>query len=226
MRNVFAILVSCFLVMPSAAALAQDKSGTDVPAASPQTRTPAASPQTLPSAAAPQAVSLPDKTLAEKRADRLNELFSALKRERNEMKATRIAEQIQTQWQNSGSASIDLMMQWAAGAMAEKKYSVALDFLDQVTVMKPDFAEGWNRRATVNFLMNDYGRSMADIQKTLSLEPRHFGALAGLAAILKDTGKKEAALHAFEQVLNVYPMMREAQKQAGELADDLAGQRT
>ncbi|MBA8900134.1 hypothetical protein [Phyllobacterium sp. P30BS-XVII] len=217
MRNVFAILVSSFLVMPSAAALAQDKSGADIPAASPQT---------LPSAAAPQVASLPDKTLAEKRADRLNELFSALKRERNEVKATRIAEQIQTQWQNSGSASIDLMMQWAAGAMAEKKYSVALDFLDQVTVMKPDFAEGWNRRATVNFLMNDYGRSMADIQKTLSLEPRHFGALAGLAAILKDTGKKEAALHAFEQVLSVYPMMREAQKQAGELADDLAGQRT
>lgn len=217
MLNVFAILVSSFLVMPSAAALAQDKSGADIPAASPQT---------LPSAAAPQVASLPDKTLAEKRADRLNELFSALKRERNEVKATRIAEQIQTQWQNSGSASIDLMMQWAAGAMAEKKYSVALDFLDQVTVMKPDFAEGWNRRATVNFLMNDYGRSMADIQKTLSLEPRHFGALAGLAAILKDTGKKEAALHAFEQVLSVYPMMRAAQKQAGELADDLAGQRT
>lgn len=217
MRNVFAILVSSFLVMPSAASLAQDKSGADIPAASPQT---------LPSAAAPQVASLPDKTLAEKRADRLNELFSALKRERNEVKATRIAEQIQTQWQNSGSASIDLMMQWAAGAMAEKKYSVALDFLDQVTVMKPDFAEGWNRRATVNFLMNDYGRSMADIQKTLSLEPRHFGALAGLAAILKDTGRKEAALHAFEQVLSVYPMMREAQKQAGELADDLAGQRT
>ncbi|MBA8878187.1 hypothetical protein [Phyllobacterium myrsinacearum] len=189
-------------------ALAQEKSGVDVPAA------------------APQATSLPGKTLAEKRNARLDELFSALKRERNEVKATRIAEQIQTQWQSSGSASIDLMMQWAAAAMAEKKYAVALDFLDQVTVLKPDFAEGWNRRATVNFLMNDYGRSMADIQKTLALEPRHFGALAGLAAILKDTGKKEAALHAFEQVLAVYPMMREAQKQAGELADDLTGQRT
>ncbi len=189
-------------------ALAQETSGTDVPAA------------------APQATALPGKTLAEKRAARLDELFFALKRERNEAKATRIAEQIQAQWQNSGSATVDLMMQWAALAMTEKKYAVALDFLDQVTVMKPDFAEGWNRRATVNFLMNDYGRSMADIQKTLSLEPRHFGALAGLAAILKDTGNKEGALHAFEQVLAVYPMMREAQKQAGQLAEDLTGQRT
>ncbi|WP_204338171.1 hypothetical protein, partial [Proteus mirabilis] len=59
-----------------------------------------------------------------------------------------------------------------------------------------------------------------------SLEPRHFGALAGLAAILKDTGNKEGALHAFEQVLAVYPMMREAQKQAGQLAEELTGQRT
>ncbi len=195
-------------MMSPALALAQETSGTDVPAA------------------APQATALPGKTLAEKRAARLDELFFALKRERNEAKATRIAEQIQAQWQNSGSATVDLMMQWAALAMTEKKYAVALDFLDQVTVMKPDFAEGWNRRATVNFLMNDYGRSMADIQKTLSLEPRHFGALAGLAAILKDTGNKEGALHAFEQVLAVYPMMREAQKQAGQLAEDLTGQRT
>ncbi|QND50921.1 hypothetical protein HB779_02700 [Phyllobacterium sp. 628] len=214
MRSVFAILFGTFLLALPAAALAQDNSGAQAPAA-----------------ASPQAASLPDQTpanqtQAEKRATRLNELFSQLKRERNEVKAKRLASLIQTQWENSGSASIDLMMQWAASAMAEKKYSIALDFLDQVTVLKPEYAEGWNRRATVNFLMNDYGRSMADIQKTLALEPRHFGALAGLAAILKDTGNKEGALQAFEQVLSVYPMMREAQTQAGELADDLAGQRT
>ncbi|MDR6631474.1 tetratricopeptide (TPR) repeat protein [Phyllobacterium sp. 1468] len=174
----------------------------------------------------PQQAALPNQTLAEKRAARLDDLFAALKRESNEVKAARIASQIQAQWQNSGSPTIDLMMGWAAKAMEEKKYSVALDFLDQVVVMKPDYAEGWNRRATLNFLVNDYGRSMADIQKTLALEPRHFGAMAGMAAILKDTGRKEAALQAFERVLTVYPMMREAQKQAGELADELTGQRT
>jgi tetratricopeptide (TPR) repeat protein len=174
----------------------------------------------------PQRAALPNQTLAEKRAARLDDLFASLKRESNEVKAARIASLIQAQWQNSGSPTIDLMMGWAAKAMEEKKYSVALDFLDQVVVMKPDYAEGWNRRATLNFLVNDYGRSMADIQKTLALEPRHFGAMAGMAAILKDTGRKEAALQAFERVLTVYPMMREAQKQAGELADELTGQRT
>ncbi len=173
-----------------------------------------------------QQAALPNQTLAEKRAARLDELFASLKRESNEVKAARIASLIQGQWQNSGSATVDLMMSWAAKSMEDKKYSVALDFLDQVVVMKPDYAEGWNRRATLHFMMNDYGRSMADIQRTLSLEPRHFGALSGMAAILKDTGRKEAALEAFERVLAVYPMLRAAQTQAGELADELTGQRT
>jgi tetratricopeptide (TPR) repeat protein len=202
MRSVFAFSIGTLLVISPMLAMAQEP------------------------APGEQQAALPNQTLAQKRAARLDDLFASLKRESNEVKAARIASLIQLQWQNSGSATVDLMMGWAAKAMEEKKYSVALDFLDQVVVMKPDYAEGWNRRATLHFMMNDYGRSMADIQKTLTLEPRHFGAMAGMAAILKDTGRKEAALQAFERVLTVYPMMREAQKQAGELADELTGQRT
>jgi tetratricopeptide (TPR) repeat protein len=202
MRSVFAFSIGTLLAISPALAMAQEQAPVE------------------------QQAALPNQTLAQKRAARLDDLFATLKRESNEVKAARIASLIQLQWQNSGSATVDLMMSWAAKAMEEKKYSVALDFLDQVVVMKPDYAEGWNRRATLHFMMNDYGRSMADIQKTLALEPRHFGAMAGMAAILKDTGRKEAALQAFERVLAVYPMMREAQKQAGELADELTGQRT
>ncbi len=200
MRNVFVVFIGTFFILSPA--MAQEQAPVE------------------------QQAALPNQTLAQKRAARIDDLFASLKRESNEVKAARIASQIQAQWQNSGSATVDLMMGWAAKSMEDKKYSVALDFLDQVVVMKPDYAEGWNRRATLNFMMNDYGRSMADIQKTLALEPRHFGAMAGMAAILKDTGRKEAALQAFERVLTVYPMMREAQKQAGELADELTGQRT
>jgi tetratricopeptide (TPR) repeat protein len=202
MRSVFAFSIGTLLAISPALAMAQEQPPVE------------------------QQAALPDQTLAQIRAARLDDLFASLKRESNEVKAARIASLIQIQWQNSGSATVDLMMGWAAKAMEDKKYSVALDFLDQVVVMKPDYAEGWNRRATLHFMMNDYGRSMADIQRTLSLEPRHFGALAGMAAILKDTGRKAAALQAFERVLAVYPMMREAQKQAGELADELTGQRT
>ncbi len=222
MRNVFAILLGFSVVLSPMISMAQERSGpSDFPGRLTQDK-PAAQEQS----ATPQQAALPGKTLAEKRAARLDELFSQLKRESNPMKASRIASQIQTQWQNSGSASIDLMMDWASKAMEDKKYSVAADFLDQVIVMKPDYAEGWNRRATLNYVINDYGRAMADIQKTLELEPRHFGAMAGMASILKETGRKEAALGAFEQVLKIYPMLRQAQKEVGELADELTGQRT
>jgi tetratricopeptide (TPR) repeat protein len=73
-------------------------------------------------------------------------------------------------------------------------------------------------------MMGDYTMSMADIDRTLQLEPRHFGALAGMAAILKDTGRKELALKAYERVLQVYPMLRSAQSAVETLTQDLAGQ--
>lgn len=155
---------------------------------------------------------------------RLEKLFADLKRERNEKAAERIANNIWAEWMKSGSASIDLMMKWSTEATQKKTFDVALDFLDQVTLLEPGYAEGWNRRATVHFMMENYAKSMADIERTLRLEPRHFGALAGMGAILKATGRKELALHAFERVLEVYPMMRNAQSEVATLSDELSGQ--
>lgn len=154
----------------------------------------------------------------------LDDLFHDLKRSGNEAAAARIAERIQREWTSSGSRSIDLLMQWAAVAMQARKFNTALDFLDQVVALSPDYAEGWNRRATVHFMMDNYALSMADIDRTLRLEPRHFGALAGMAQILQRSGRKEPALKAYERVLDVYPMMRNAQEQVGTLADELAGE--
>ena len=155
---------------------------------------------------------------------RLDNLFADLKRERNEKAAERIAGQIWEEWFKSGSASIDLMMQWAQNAMEEQKYDVALDFLDEVITLSPNYAEGWNRRATLHFMMSNYGKSMSDIDHTLALEPRHFGALSGMAQILKSTGKKELALKAYQRVLEIYPMMRNAQNEVATLSEELAGE--
>lgn len=157
-------------------------------------------------------------------ASRLDKLFADLKRERNERAAERIANQIWVEWRKSGSASVDLMLQWSNEAAETKKFDVALDFLDQVIMLQPDFAEGWNRRATVHFMMDNYAKSMADIEHTLRLEPRHFGALTGLAAILKETGRKELALDAYERTLDIYPMMRDAQSEVATLSEELAGE--
>lgn len=155
---------------------------------------------------------------------RLDQLFADLKRERNEKAAERIAGRIGSEWSQSGSASIDLMMQWSQKATENQKFDVALDFLDQVVTLQPTYAEGWNRRATVHFMMKNYGKSMSDIDRTLQLEPRHFGALSGLAQIMAETGHKQSALEAWQRVLGIYPMMRSAQDQVAALSEELAGE--
>ncbi len=165
-----------------------------------------------------------NSAVVETHAQRLDRLFAELKRERNDKIATRISQRIWQEWSQSGSASIDLMMGWAQKAVEEKKFDVALDFLDQVVTLDPTYAEGWNRRATVHYMMKNYGKSMADIDRTLQLEPRHFGALSGLAQIMMDTDRKEAALRAWQRVLDIYPMLRNAQDQVSTISEELAGE--
>jgi tetratricopeptide (TPR) repeat protein len=175
-------------------------------------------------AIAAEATPPPAKPAAATPENRLNTLFGELKRERNERAAERIAGRIQEEWNRSGSASVDLMMQWSQKAMQEEKFDVALDFLDQVITLRPSYAEGWNRRATVHFMMRSFGKSMADIDRTLQLEPRHFGALAGLAQIMKERDSKELALDAYQRVLDIYPMLRSAQNEVATLSEELAGE--
>lgn len=155
---------------------------------------------------------------------KLDEMFAELKRERNETAARRVSSRIQQEWNRSGSASIDLMMGWSQKALTDKKYDIALDFLDQVVVLDPKYPEGWNRRATVHFLMNNFAMSMADIEQTLELEPRHFGALAGMAQIMEGRERKELALQAFQRILELYPMDRNAQNRVSEISEELAGE--
>ncbi len=155
--------------------------------------------------------------------ERLDSYFTQLKREYEPGPAKRIADSIWAEWRDSGSATADQLMAWANEAMRDKRHYTALDLLDQVTVLVPDYAEGWNRRATLHYMMNDHSKSMADINRVLQLEPRHFGALMGMGAILAQAGRDEAALGTYIKVLEVYPAMREAQEEVGKLTDKLAG---
>ncbi|MBP2550084.1 tetratricopeptide (TPR) repeat protein [Neorhizobium galegae] len=153
-------------------------------------------------------------------------LFDALKRERDADKARSIAQQIAANWHQSGSATIDLLMQWASKAATDKNNSAALDFLDQVTVLQPDYAEAWNRRATLHYTMGDLRKSMADINQVLKQEPRYFPAIAGMATILTDSGEDALALKAWERYLAIYPADRDAQENMQKLSEKLAGSRT
>ncbi|MFZ2103435.1 MAG: hypothetical protein WAU86_23020 [Oricola sp.] len=159
---------------------------------------------------------------SESATSRLDDLFGQLKKARDPRYARTLAEGIWSEWFKSGSATVDLMMEWANTAYEEKKYNVAFDFLDQVVIRAPDFAEGWNRRATLNYTLDNFAKAMSDIEKTLALEPRHFGALAGMATILERTNRKEAALRAWERALEVYPAMESAQQAVIRLSDELA----
>lgn len=158
-------------------------------------------------------------------ADSLDTLFAELKRERDERQAKRISERIWAEWRDSGSATANLLMQWADKAVTDKKNSLAMDLLDQVVVLMPNYAEGWNRRATLNYAMGNHDKSMADISRVLTLEPRHFGAISGMAAIMAAAGNDELEFKAWEQMLEIYPANRQAQERLGELADKLSGSR-
>jgi tetratricopeptide (TPR) repeat protein len=219
MRNVFAFLVSSSLfaspaaIVPSAyAEVAPGK----VPLTAPLT----------PVQTGPDSEQKPAPDTAQTSEERLDKLFADLRRTTDEAKARRIASQINTLWSQSGSATVDLLMQWANAAMLERRYPSAIDFLNEAIALDPEYAEAWNRRATVYFLQKDYAHAMYDINRTLELEPRHYGALTGMAAILRLRGLKEQALKAYEQALIVYPMMRDAQKNFNDLADELTDTRT
>lgn len=214
MRNVFAHLAFTLLIAVIIAVAVPVGAMAQTPSPQSENTQPSAKPAAKPDAE-PQS-----------REERLDKLFSELRRTRDEAKAVRIASQINTLWSQSGSATIDLLMQWANAAVIERRYPSAIDFLNEAIALDPDYAEAWNRRATVYFLQKDYAHAMYDINRTLELEPRHYGALTGMAGILRARGLKEQALKAYEQALTIYPMMREAQKSLLELADELTDIRT
>lgn len=158
--------------------------------------------------------------------DTIDRLFEKLRKDPRQSSARATARMIWREWSYSGSRSVDLLMAWAARAMGSKDYSKAQDLLDHVIVIAPDYAEGWNRRATLYYTIDDFGKSLADIETTLALEPRHFGALSGLAAIMQRIGKEEEALDAWYKVLEIYPANRQAQEAVIKLEEELAGRRT
>lgn len=156
------------------------------------------------------------EAVPQSRAEKLDALFETLKTAQNE--ASEAAEAaILKLWLESGSDTVDLLMERTLKAMDEKNYSLALDFLDRIVTLEPDYVEGWNKRATVFYLTDDYGKSISDIERVLSIEPRHFGALAGLGTILRELGDDKRALEAYRQALALDPQMDNVRQAVEEL---------
>jgi tetratricopeptide (TPR) repeat protein len=135
----------------------------------------------------------------------LDFLFGALKAAPDDASAKHVEARIWAVWMQTPSDTAALLMQRAKAAMEAQKIDVALKLLDAVVKLRPDYIEGWNRRATLFYLKNDYAHSLEDIEQVLSREPRHFGALAGLGMIMQDIGDEKRALDAFRKALAVNP---------------------
>ncbi|MFM8700853.1 MAG: tetratricopeptide repeat protein [Hyphomicrobiales bacterium] len=153
----------------------------------------------------------------------LDALFERLKTAETGPEGARIASEIQRLWSQSGSDTADLLMERADEAIAEEDFPLAIEILDRLVVLQPDWAEAWNRRATVFFLTDDYRRSVADIGEVLRLEPRHYGAISGLGLIYRSLGDDKRAFRAFEQALEIYPQNESMRESLEELRPSAEG---
>lgn len=116
-----------------------------------------------------------------------------------------VENEIWTLWSLSGSAAMDLLLARGREAMSSGDMDVAIEHFTALTDHAPDFAEGWNARATAYFHAGLFGPSIQDIQRTLALNPRHFGALSGLGMILVQLDMTEDALEAYRAALVIHP---------------------
>jgi tetratricopeptide (TPR) repeat protein len=154
---------------------------------------------------------------------RLDGLFVELHETDNPHKARLIERSIWNVWLYSKSPTLELLMGRVVNAMGKQKFGEALELLNTVVTIAPKYAEGWNKRATVYYLLGQFQASIADVERTLDLEPRHFGALSGLGLIYNRLNREAPALDAFERALTVNPHLEQAEAEVQRLRGKVKG---
>jgi tetratricopeptide (TPR) repeat protein len=160
---------------------------------------------------------------ASERAALLDHLFSELQKAPDAAASEPIANAIKREWLHSGSDFADFLMQSASHAMEAGDFPQAVEILDRLIAFEPQWAEAWNQRATMFYVMHDYPRSMADIAETLKREPRHYGAIAGMGMIFLERHDFKNAYKAFEEVHRLYPQLETARKALDDLQPLMSG---
>ena len=154
-------------------------------------------------------VVLPLQSRADQNDPRLDTLFEQLKVSQTPASAQALERLIWGIWLESDQNSINILMRQGVQAMQSGDLATAYDRFSAIVELEPEFAEGWNKRATVLYLVGDLDASIDDVKRTLALEPRHFGALSGLGLINDALEDAEAALEAYEAALEVHPLPRQ-----------------
>ena len=157
------------------------------------------------------------------RAETLDRLMGRLGKATDPDEAQGIAGLIEQIWMKSGSDTADLLMTRVVTAINDNRHDVAGALLDQILELQPNWAEAWNKRATLRFLDDDDAGSMEDISHVLSLEPRHFGAISGMGFILARHGEDKAALTALRRALEIYPENPDVRKAVDRLTPEVEG---
>ena len=161
---------------------------------------------------------------AEDRKNELDELFFKLKNTNNQSSAQIIESKIQKIWSihpsddRRGFRLTELLIQ-GTRLMNMRELSKAYEVFTKVITVESDWAEAWNKRATVLYLMKQYESSLADIEITLVLEPRHFGALSGQALNYIELNLYEKAIESYKSAQKIYPLLDSAKKMIPELQE-------
>ena len=177
-------------------------------------------PSDLPNAGQPH--SKPPKASADRERG-LDFLLGALQAAPDEASAKHVEARIWALWSQTSSDTAALLMARSKVAIANGQPELALKLLDAVVKLKPDYIEGWNRRATLYYVQNDYDRALRDIEQVLKREPRHFGALAGLGMIMQELGDDKRALSAYRKALAVNPHLDRVPELVKKLTEKVVG---
>ena len=117
-------------------------------------------------------------------------------------------------WSRSGDADVDTLLAVGIEQMSARRGDLAVDTFTEVIRRRPDFTEGWNKRATVYYLLGDYEKSLADCDEVMKRNRFHFGALSGYGMIYLQLGQPEKALAHFEQALQINPNLETVEETA------------
>ncbi len=161
---------------------------------------------------------------ADQKDPRLGSLFAALGAAGSDAAAAPIEADIWAAWLHSDDPHVTDLMAQGAASLNTGDFAHALEAFDAVVAAAPDFAEGWNKRATTLFLLGRVADSIADIDRVLALEPRHFGALSGLGLCRAGQHDDKAALDAFGRALKVDPYLPGARENYEALKKQVEGE--
>jgi len=152
------------------------------------------------------------------------ELLAELALTENEEDAEDIERRLRTLWSRSGSATADLLFARSDEAMEADEFEIAEQLLAELTDLAPNFAEGWHRHAIIELRQEHFEEAMASLRHTLSLEPKHFLAMAELGSILEEFGDTTRALAAYREALAINPFIDGLEERVRELTRNVEGQ--